>query len=149
MTENVFSFDLERGKPKPFLRPWLMSVFAGLKDGRYRLVITDEEEGRSAAQNRAFHKMVEPWLKEGHTLPDLKRDVLRAIFGEKEVVNAITGEVYVTLCEPHTSRLSKRNFSLLMQETARLAAECGVLLELPDEFKERKRKEAKQKGRAA
>ena len=137
MTEHAFSFDLERGKPKPFLRPWLLSVFAGLKDGRYRLVITDEEESRSAAQNKALHVMLEPWADEGHDIEDLKDDVLRAVFGEREVVDAITGEIKKVLVEPHTSRLSKRKFSILMERAAQIAAECGVLLELPDEYRQR------------
>lgn len=137
MTEHAFTFDLERGTAKPFLRPWLISVLAGLKDGRYRLVITDEEEGRSSAQNRALHKMLEPWCAEGHDIEDLKDDILRAVFGEREVVDVITGEVKKVLAEPHTSKLSKAKFSELMKRAVELAAECHVLLELPDEYRER------------
>jgi len=137
MAEHVVPFTLERGKPNPYLRAQLLALFQQLKDGEFRMVISDEPEPRSAAQNRALHKMLEPWCKEGHDIEDLKDDLLRAVFGLREKVDAITGEVTHALAEPHTSKLSKAQFSELMQRAVQIAAECGVWLELPDEYRER------------
>jgi hypothetical protein len=104
---------------------------------------------RSDKQNRAFHACITPWaLGEGHSIEDLKKDILREVFGEREVINAITGEVRMELAEPHTSTLDTVRFAHLMERTVEIAAGCGVILELPDEFKARKQQEAKQRRAA-
>lgn len=137
MAEHAVTFTLERGTPRPFIKPWLLHLFAQLWDGEYRLVVTDEPEPRSSAQNRALHKMLEPWCREGHDIEDLKDDLLRHVFGLREKVDAVTGEVTVVLAEPHTSKLTKSQFSELMKRAVEIAAECHVRLELPDEYRER------------
>jgi hypothetical protein len=105
---------------------------------------------RSDRQNRAFHACITPWaLQEGHNIEDLKDDLLREIFGEREVVNALTGEVRKVLAEPHTSTLDTAKFAHLMERTVELAAGCGVILELPDEFNARKQAEAKRARKQA
>lgn len=91
---------------------------------------------RSDRQNRGFHACIAPWAhEEGHNVDDLKRDVLREVFGTREVTNAITGEIGHELAEPHTSRLDVHKFCFLMERTVEIAAGCGVLLQLPDEYK--------------
>lgn len=99
---------------------------------------------RSDAQNRAFHACITPWAaEEGHNIEDLKQDILREVFGELETVNAITGEVKKVLAEPHTSKLDTVKFSVLMERTVELAAGCGVILLLPDEYLAERKKKAK------
>jgi hypothetical protein len=94
---------------------------------------------RSDRQNRAFHACITPWaLSEGHNIEDLKDDILREVFGLREKVNAITGEVTHVLAEPHTSKLDTAKFAHLMERTVEIAAGCGVILELPDEYNARK-----------
>jgi hypothetical protein len=104
---------------------------------------------RSLDQNAALHAMLTPWCLEGHLMDDLKRDVLRAVFGTREVVNAITGELEVVLAKPHTSKLNTQEFAFLMERAVEIAAECGVILELPDEYNARKAEAAKKAGKAA
>lgn len=99
---------------------------------------------RSDKQNRAYHALLSEWAREeGHNIEDLKDDCLREVFGEREVVNVLTGEVRKVLAEPHTSTLDTTRFAHLMERSVELAAGCGVILELPDEWKARKAKEAK------
>jgi len=99
---------------------------------------------RSDRQNRAFHACITPWaLEEGHNIEDLKADILREVFGELEAVNAITGEVKKVLAEPHTSKLDTQKFAHLMERTVEIAAGCGVVLQLPDEYLAERKKKAR------
>ena len=113
-------------------------------------------EKRNDRQNRGFHAMVAPWAKaEGHRIDDLKDDLLEAVFGTIEVTSLVTGEVRKVLAEPHTSKLTVGQFSDLIDRTLEIAAEQGVILVAPDEYRRAKEKErrrlerAAQKGRAA
>ena len=113
-------------------------------------------EKRNDRQNRGFHAMVAPWAKaEGHRIDDLKDDLLEAVFGTIEVTSLVTGEVRKVLAEPHTSKLTVGQFSELIDRTLEIAAEQGVILVAPDEYRRAKEKErrrlerAAQKGRAA
>jgi hypothetical protein len=79
--------------------------------------------------------MVEPWAKaRGWAIETLKQVVLEDVFGRLEVVHGRTGVVFHVLAEPHTSRLSKEQFSFLITRSVELAAEDGVVLVAPDEF---------------
>jgi hypothetical protein len=105
---------------------------------------------KSRLQELGFHAMITPWAKaEGHRIDDLKDDLLGHIFGHVEHVNPITGAVSMVLREPHTSRLSRAKYSELIERTLEIAGECGVILEAPNEYRERKAKEAERKRRAA
>src|SRR5687767_330878 len=73
--------------------------------------IRERRAKRSDAQNRAFHACITPWAaEEGHKIEDLKRDVLREVFGVREVENVITGEIQTELVKPHTSKLNVQEF---------------------------------------
>lgn len=99
---------------------------------------------KTRLQESGFHAMITPWARqEGHRIDDLKRDVLRAVFGEIEHTNPITGEITMVLAEPHTSTLSRAKYSELIERTLEIAAECGVILEAPHEFRERREREAR------
>lgn len=114
------------------------------------IVIAAAGEMKSRLQEKGFHAMIAPWAKsEGHQVDDLKRDLLRHVFGEREATNAITGEIQMVLREPHTSKLSRAKYSELIERTLEIAGECGVILEAPHEYRERKEREAKKKGLAA
>lgn len=103
---------------------------------------------KTRLQEMGFHAMITPWAQqEGHRIDDLKRDLLRAIFGEQEHVNPITGEVVMVLREPHTSTLNRAKYSELIERTLDLAAECGVVLEAPSEYRRRKEQDAKRAAR--
>lgn len=114
------------------------------------VIIGEQGELKTRLQEAGFHAMIMPWARsEGHDIEDLKDDLLRAIFGEREHVNPITGEVRMVLREPHTSKLSRAKYSELIERSADIAAGCGVILELPHEYTERKRKEQKQHAKTA
>jgi hypothetical protein len=104
---------------------------------------------KTRLQEQGYHAMLGPWLKEGHRIDDLKRDLLRAIFGEMEHVNPITGEIVMVLREPHTSTLNRAQYSELIERTLEIAAECGVVLEAPNEYRRRKEQEAKKRRKEA
>jgi hypothetical protein len=91
---------------------------------------------KTRQQEKGFHAMIRPWAHdEGHAINDLKHDLLRAIFGEREDVNLITGEVTMRLQQPHTSKLNRAQYCELVERTMQIAAECGVVLVAPDEYR--------------
>jgi hypothetical protein len=99
---------------------------------------------KTRLQERGLHAMIAPWARqEGHRIDDLKRDLLRAVFGEIEHTNPITGEVTMVLAEPHTSKLSRAQYAELIERTLEIAAECGVVLEAPQDYRERHEREAR------
>jgi hypothetical protein len=114
------------------------------------VIIAPQGLMKTRLQEAGWHAMVTPWARsEGHRIDDLKRDLLRAIFGEQEHVNPITGEVTMVLREPHTSTLSRAKYSELIERTLEIAAECGVFLEAPHEYRERKARERRKAAKEA
>ena len=114
------------------------------------VIIAPQGEMKSRLQEKGFHAMIQPWAKEaGHRIDDLKADLLLDIFGELEHVNPITGEVSMVPRERHTSTLSRAKYSELIERTLEIAAECGVILEAPQEYRQRKEREARKKAKAA
>lgn len=113
------------------------------------VIIAGQGTMKSRIQERGFHAMVSPWAKsEGHQIDHLKQSLLAQIFGMEERANPITGEIEDVLREPHTSTLNRAKYAELIDRTMEIAADCGVILEAPHEYRERKEREAK-KGRAA
>lgn len=112
------------------------------------VIVAPQGAMKSRLQEMGFHAMLKPWVKEGQRIDDLKRDLLVHIFGHREHANPITGEVTLVPRELHTSTLSRAKYSELIERTLEIAAECGVWLEAPHEYRERKAREAR-KGRAA
>lgn len=114
------------------------------------LEIREKRTKRSLRQNAAFHALLTPWAREeGHSIDDLKRDVLREVFGTHERTNPITGEVTEALNQPHSSKLSVGQFCELIERTLEIAASCGHVLSAPDEYRKAKEQAQKQKARAA
>lgn len=112
--------------------------------------IREQGRKRTDKQNKGLHAMLTPWcLEEGHYMDDLKRDLLREIFGTVERKHAITGEIELSLAKPHTSALTVSEFCHLMEQACVIAAGCGVILILPDEYKQLKAEAAKQAAREA
>ena len=107
-----------------------------LKGCEVELEIRTRRTKRSDRQNRGYHAMIAPWCQdEGHEPDELKRQLLMHVFGTKEVTNPLTGEVVLVPQKPHTSTLTVREFSDLIEQTLILAAECGVVLMAPDEYR--------------
>jgi hypothetical protein len=102
---------------------------------------------RSDRQNRALWALIGEWAKErGHEPDDLKDVMLGIAFGHLEHVMPITGEIRQVLAKPHSSRLNVHEFCHLIEEVLRVAAEDGVFLLAPDEY--RKAKEAAERKAA-
>lgn len=130
--------------------------FVGLKDREYfeaamrnfpdgivgvRFEVLGEEH-HTRKQEKGFHAMISPWAKEdGHAIEDLKHDLLAEIFGKREHVDSLTGEVVMVLREPHTSKLNKKKYNELIERTLDIAARMGHVLEAPSEYLERKASE--------
>jgi hypothetical protein len=113
------------------------------------VIVAPQGLAKSRLQEKGFHAMIQPWAREGgHRIDDLKRDLLREIFGEQERTNPITGEVVMGLREPHTSKLTRAQYSELIERTLDIAAECGFVLMAPDEYRRRKEADAKKRERA-
>lgn len=109
------------------------------------VIITEQGDLKSRLQEKGFHAMISPWARDaGMKVDALKRDLLGEIFGWEEHDNMVTGEVRMELREPHTSKLSRTKYSELIERSADIAAECGFILELPHEYRERKEREQKQ-----
>lgn len=108
------------------------------------VIIAPQGVLKTRLQECGFWVMIAPWARDGgHNPDDLKNDLLREIFGLREHVNPVTGEVVMGLREPHTSKLSRARYSQLIERTLDIAAGCGYILEAPGEYKRRKEQEAK------
>lgn len=96
-------------------------------------------ERKTRQQEKGFHAMIAPWAREeGHAIEDLKRDLLAEIFGLREHTDVVSGDVVMVLCEPHTSKLSKKQYNELIERTLDIAAGCGHVLVAPSEYRLRK-----------
>lgn len=106
-------------------------------------------EKRSGRQNRALHVLVSLWARErGWAVETLKQFVLGRTFGWLEFTDPQSGEVLKVLAEPHTSSLSMAQFCVLIETVLELAAEDGVWLQSPDEWRKAKDALAKKAARA-
>lgn len=116
-----------------------IKYLAGADGNEITICAYKRRSKRSLAQNAGYHAMITPWaLDSGYSIDDLKDEMLRICFGTREVVSPLTGEVRIVLTEPHTSTLTVAQFHTLIEETLRVAAECGCVLEPPDEYTARK-----------
>jgi len=114
------------------------------------VTIAPQGHVKSRLQESGFHAMITPWAREeGHEIDDLKRDLLRHVFGTREHTNPITGEIEQVLAQPHTSTLNRAQYSELIERTLDIAAECGVVLMAPNEYRERKEREARKAAKRA
>lgn len=103
---------------------------------------------RSERQNRAFHALVAQWaMQKGHAPDALKQAIKAQVFGTIEV--EVNGFVAQVLAKPHSSRLTVTEFCHLIEETLRLAAEDGVWLDAPDEYRKAKEQAAKDAAKRA
>lgn len=114
------------------------------------VIVAPQGHAKTRSQERGLHAMITPWAHgEGHRIEDLKRDLLRAVFGEQEHTNPITGEITMVLVEPRTSQLNRAQYCELIERSLDIAAECGVVLVAPNEYKEAKEAERKKANRQA
>lgn len=114
------------------------------KGEEVELEIRKRRTKRSDRQNRAFHAMVTPWAnEEGWAIDDLKRELMGEVFGRKEFTSPVTGEMSWTPLKFHTSKLTVQEFNLLMERAVEIAAGCGVILQLPDEYLAERKKRAR------
>ena len=96
-------------------------------------------EAKTRQQEKGFHAMIAPWAREeGHAIEDLKRDLLAEIFGLREHVDVVSGDVVKVLCEPRTSKLTKKQYNELIERTLDIAADCGHVLVAPSEYRQRR-----------
>lgn len=118
----------------------------GLAGKRVEVLFREEHGGRTKAQSDGFHAMVSRWARDrGIGIESLKQWLLGEVFGMVDFVHPRTGVVVEVLAEPHTSDLTKAQFSHLIEETLRLAAEDGYALTAPDEY----RRQQEERQRAA
>jgi hypothetical protein len=115
------------------VRRQIHGLLARVKDGTEIVIeLFERPVRRTSAQNDAYHAMLRPWAREeGHDLDELKRDLLGTVFGW---VESPLGESRVPR-EPRTSTLTTAQFCELVERTVQIAAECGVVLQLPDEYR--------------
>ena len=108
---------------------------------------------RSDRQNRAAHVLLLAWARErGWAVDALKQFVLGRVFGWLEFPDPQSGEVLKVLAEPHSSTLSVGQFVEFIDQILVLAAEDGVWLQAPDEYRKAMatvRKRAERKASAA
>ncbi len=137
---NAFLCTVRDGRLKLYDLDGFNRALAQYGDGEdLELSIGQPDAHHTRKQEAGFHAMITPWAKdEGHDIADLKRDLLAEIFGTREHVDILTGDVVLVLCEPHTSKLSKKKYNELIERTLDIAARCGYVLVAPSEYKERK-----------
>jgi hypothetical protein len=114
------------------------------------VTIVDADSAKTRRQERGFHACISPWAKQkGWDADHLKQFLLARVFGTFVFIDPGTGEEFRILTEPHTSRLTKRQYSELIDRTMDIAAEDGVILIPPDEWRLIKATERRAAERAA
>lgn len=132
----------------PFTK-WIAKL-AGTTGAEVVIFVADKAWLKTRQQEKGYHAMLKPLcLEKGWDVEDVKDYMLGKVFGV--TTSKIDGRPI--LVEPHTSALSKAQYSELIERTLEIAAtEFEVWLEAPSEWKERKERERKQaakKQRAA
>ena len=123
---------VQGGHLSPLVRRQLTGLLAKVKDGTDIVVeLMEVPKRRTSAQNDFFHAAITPWAKEeGHNVDELKRDILGTVFGWED---SPLGYTKVPR-KPRTSMLTTEEFSELIDRTVMIAAECGFLIQLPQEY---------------
>lgn len=113
------------------------------------ITIVDADAHKTRRQERGFHAMIAPWARrKGWEVDQLKQYLLARTFGTFSYTHEGTGEVFEILSEPSSSRLSKSQYSLLIERAMDIAAEDGVILIAPDEWRKLKDAERRKLARA-
>jgi hypothetical protein len=114
------------------------------------LTLQKKREKRSDRQNRAFWAALTPWAHElGYEPVELKNELLGLLWGYDEHTSKLTGEVRHVPRKGRSSKLTTQEMSELYEFMAVKAAETGYVIELADEFNERRRKERRRAGNKA
>lgn len=117
------------------VRDWLKHLAGGIGE-EIEVTIAKRRQDRSSRQNRGFHAMISPWATgRGWEIEALKQFLLKKVFGVLEFVDPTSGEVTEILAEPHTSKLTKAQFSELIERTLEIAIEDGYRLLAPGEYR--------------
>ena len=125
------------GHLSPLIRQQIAAWLRHFAGQDVEIEIRKQGTRKSRDQEAGFHAMITPWAHEsGHRIDDLKLDLLGEIFGWSEIPSR-WGKCYPLRL--HTSELSKADYSILIDRTLQIAAECGTILVAPDEFTVRKR----------
>lgn len=124
---------------------------AGEKGAPMQLRLVEDGQDKTRAQEMGFHAMVSPWAAhKGYSIDELKQWLLAEIFGTHFFPVPGTNDVIQVLAEPHTSKLTRRQYCTLIEESMRLAAERDdFYLVAPDEYRKAKEAAAKQAEREA
>lgn len=117
----------------------MRKALTGLKNGRY-LVTIESKNNRSNQQNRYYHGVIIPFVKDGlkeagfseiRTHEDA-HEILKYMFLKKRVVNEETGEVIELLGT--TTTLTTIEFNAFVEDIIRWAAEyLNIQIPLPNE----------------
>jgi hypothetical protein len=99
------------------------------------------EEDHSSDQRNGYHAMITPLARaRGWSLQATKFYFLGRVFGWHEWEDLTDGVIYRVPREPHTSKLSKRKYSTLIEQTIVLSAGEGFELIPPSEWAEEQRR---------
>lgn len=128
---------------------WIAKL-AGETGAEVVIFVADKGWLKTRQQEKGYHAMLRPLcVEKGWHIEDVKDYMLGKVFGVTQ--SKIDGREI--LVEPHTSALSKAQYSELIERTLEIAAtEFETWLEAPSEWterKERERKQAAKKPRAA
>lgn len=111
--------------------------------------VREQRSTRSDRQNRALWALLQEWARpKGWTPDELKDSMLGIAFGTVERVMPITGEIRHVPAKPRSSKLNVTDFCHLIEEVLRVAAEDGVWLMAPDEYRKSKEAAARKAAKA-
>lgn len=125
---------------------WIAKL-AGDTGAEVGIFVFDKAWFKTRQQEKGLHVMLQPIVREkGWPIADVKRYMLAKTFGvTKSMIDG--SEILV---EPHTSDLSKQQYSQLIESCLEIAAtEFEIWLEAPSEWKARKEKERRDEQRKA
>lgn len=100
---------------------------------RVTIRVEIERQKRSNNQNRYWHGVVIPLFAEhcGEHVDDMK-DILALTLIPREVVDLTTGETRII--PGHTSKLTTKEFNVLIEKAQQLGATMGIYIPDPNEY---------------
>lgn len=143
--DRTWAATVEDGKPvvlaRTAYRQWFAKTFGEGED--LELIIRRPVVVRSLPQNALLHVALTRWVED--TLPEyqtpsirdgverLKDELLGLCFGYHVYQSRLTGEIVRALAKPHTSKLTKDEFALLVDLMVEEAAKTGHVMVMPGE----------------
>ena len=145
MIDRTFQGDCDARGRIAFDVPQAVTAYCRRYAGqRVDVEIRPRKAKRTDRQNRLFWALLTPWARDlGYAADELKDELLALLWGTEQRPSKLTGELRQVPVKGHSSALTVAEFTELIDFMLTKAAETGYVMELPDEERAARRKDAR------